>query len=221
MEVKNALSLINGVMFLLLLTELVLAEVKKRDYYEILGVKRTAKDREIKKAFRKLAKRKKYDQFGHDTFSSGGGGGGGGGGFHFNFDDFFKGFDFPGFGGGGGDEGFHYSFGGGGHSQQQKRQENQQRGGGGFFTFEDFFNDEDEGFGGFDAHSFGGGDSFFGTHFGGGGGHHHDGHDHGHHHQQQQAFARFGGHPNANSGNKCRTVTQKVGNMITTYTQCS
>lgn len=55
MEVKNALSLINGVMFLLLLTELVLAEVKKRDYYEILGVKRTAKDREIKKAFRKLA----------------------------------------------------------------------------------------------------------------------------------------------------------------------
>ena len=76
----------------------------KRDYYEVLGVSKTASDDEIKKAFRTLAKkyhpdmhpgdkeceekfkeaqeayaekRKQYDQFGHAAFDGTGGGAGG------------------------------------------------------------------------------------------------------------------------------------------------
>lgn len=49
---------------------------------------------------------------------------------------------------------------------------------------------------GYETHGFGGGSSFFGTHFGNA------------HHQ-------------SSSGRSCRTVTQRVGNMVTTYTQCS
>ncbi len=83
-----------------------------KDYYETLGVSKTATDAEIKSAFRKLAKqyhpdlnkepgaeekfkeigeaysvlsdpekRKQYDQFGHEAFTSGAAGGFGGGGF--------------------------------------------------------------------------------------------------------------------------------------------
>lgn len=94
----------------------------KKDYYEILGVSKTASQDEIKKAFRKLAhehhpdkkggndakfkeaneaynvlsdekKRAQYDQFGHAGANMGGGQGGYGGGFNPN--DF--GFDFSGF----------------------------------------------------------------------------------------------------------------------------
>ncbi len=91
----------------------------KRDFYEVLGVKRTATDKEMKKAYRRLARehhpdlnpgnkeaerrfkeiseayhvlsnpelRKKYDQFGHRVFETGGGTGSGFEGFDFsNFD---------------------------------------------------------------------------------------------------------------------------------------
>ena len=100
----------------------------KRDYYEVLGVPKTASDDEIKKAFRKLAiqyhpdkqggdeakfkeineayevlkdkqKRQRYDQFGH----AGVGGAAGGG---------FSGNPFEGFGGFGG-QNINFDFGGG------------------------------------------------------------------------------------------------------------
>jgi len=96
--------------------------MSKRDYYEILGVPKTASEDEIKKAFRKLAikydeakfkeineayevlkdkqKRQRYDQFGH----AGVGGATGGG---------FSGNPFEGFEGFGG-QNVHFDFGDGG-----------------------------------------------------------------------------------------------------------
>ena len=102
--------------------------MSKRDYYEVLGVDKTASEDELKKAFRKAAvkhhpdkeggdeakfkevneayevlkdkqKRQRYDQFGH----AGVGGAAGGG-------NPFEGFDFGGFGG----QGAHFDFGDGG-----------------------------------------------------------------------------------------------------------
>ncbi|KAK7580687.1 hypothetical protein V9T40_001316 [Parthenolecanium corni] len=53
-----------------------------------------------------------------------------------------------------------------------------------------------------DSHRFGGGSSFFGQHFGGGGG---------------DIYRQR----SSQSGSRCKTVTQKVGNTITTYTTCT
>lgn len=103
--------------------------MSKRDYYEILGVGKTASDDEIKKAFRKAAvqyhpdkqggdeekfkevneayevlkdkqKRQRYDQFGHAGVGGAAGGGSGG----------FQGNPFEGFGG----QNVHFDFGDGG-----------------------------------------------------------------------------------------------------------
>lgn len=104
--------------------------MSKRDYYEILGVSKTASADEIKKSFRRLAvqhhpdkeggdeekfkeineaydvlkdsqKRQRYDQFGHAGVGGASGGGGGGGN------------PFEGFGGFGG-QNVNFDFGGGG-----------------------------------------------------------------------------------------------------------
>ncbi|XP_013416814.1 dnaJ homolog subfamily B member 9 [Lingula anatina] len=237
-----------------------------RDYYEILGVKKGCSDRDIKRAFRKLAlkyhpdkvgkdkkaeaekkfveiakayevlsdadKRKKYDQFGHAAFENNGGNGGNGfhGGFDFNFDDFFKGFDahFHSHQGGhhhhhnqnGGPHTFNFNF--GDHS--------------GFFDFDDIFSDWDDDFHQqqhqqFHHHhhhhqhpqhhhhhqGFNGGESMFGNGF--------DmfdddmffdnGPSHQHHHTHTQRTMHSQG------GQTCRTVTKRVGNMVTTHTVCS
>lgn len=104
-----------------------------KDYYDILGVSRSASQDEIKKAYRKMAhkyhpdksggdeakfkevneayqtlsnaqKRAQYDQFGQ-TFNGSSTGGGGAG---------FGGFDFSQFQQGGGNQGFEFNFGGDG-----------------------------------------------------------------------------------------------------------
>ncbi|KAJ9597756.1 hypothetical protein L9F63_011364, partial [Diploptera punctata] len=133
-----------------LLFEVVVAREEKKDYYSLLGVSRKATDREIKKAFRKLAVKyhpdknkekgaeEKFKEFAeayevlsdpekrkkYDQFGSAAfdnAGGGGGQAFHFNFDDIFRNFE---------DDGrFSFQFGGNAYEDQ----------GHNFFNFEDFF----------------------------------------------------------------------------------
>ncbi|GFU22463.1 dnaJ homolog subfamily B member 9 [Nephila pilipes] len=116
----------------------------------------------------------------------------GGGGFNFNYHEFFNSFD----------------------SFTSRSRGNRRKGGFGsfssshFFNFDDLFDDfeTEEGFGGFFGDMFGSQDSFFGSHFGDG--------DINKVRTEQKVFSSSG-------GGRCRTVTQRVGNMVTTYTQCS
>lgn len=222
-----------------------------KDYYKILGVSKTANEKQIKKAFRKLAiqfhpdknkdpdAEEKFREIAeaHDVLSDttkrqkydrfGADGlhdqpGFEGGAFKFDFGDFFK--DFGGFG---------------------RRQEG--NGGGRKSRFSMFDDDDDDffggGFGGFDG-MFGGGrgggafddeDQGFGGGFGdgfddlasrfGGGGFGFGGGDNGF----EQPATKYSKSAQMKSqtkmhkkgGKSCTTVTKKVGNMVMTTTQCS
>ncbi|KAK7102292.1 dnaJ homolog subfamily B member 9-like isoform X2 [Littorina saxatilis] len=192
------------------------------DYYKILGVSRTASDKEIKKAFRKLAvkyhpdknkekgaeekfmeiaqayevlsdkeKRKQYDMFGAEGPQGNAGRGGPQGGPHFQSNFNFDEF-FKGF-----DEHFQHHRQHHQHQQHHHHQHQQNRfkfSNGGFFNFDDLFADADD-------------DFFGGAHFRG----------HGARAGAQANVKRGGFH----HGQTCRTVTQQVGNTVTTHTVCS
>lgn len=199
-----------------------------KDYYKSLGVSKTATDKEIKKAFRKLAlkyhpdknkekgaedkfreiaeayevlsdpaKKKDYDRMGDGNFQRKTNFKPGN--FHFDFDDLFKGFDMDGmFGDMKGHFGQHF----GSHHQQHNSN-------GGHFDFSSQF--ADMGFEEFFNRPFNMQDNdFFGNdinrdlHFG-----------------QSSRTARKEKRSQGRRSQSCKTVTQKVGNMVTTYTQCS
>lgn len=215
---------------ILLISEFILA---KRDYYDILGVSKDATERQIKKAFHKLAlkyhpdrnkspdaeskfreiaeayetlsdekRRREYDQFGHGPSPGEGHGGGRGGDFNrdfhsFNFDDIFKDFDHFG-------QRHQHHFHSHSHSQNQAHQKRH---------FDSHFQAHQEAMNRherqFRQRGFGGGlfdDMFedlekmfsFGTH-------------------SSRTESRF-----QSAGKQhCRTVTQRRGNMVTTFTDCS
>ncbi|VDH94058.1 DnaJ homolog subfamily B member 9 [Mytilus galloprovincialis] len=248
-----------------------------KDYYEILGVKKNATDKQIKRAFRKLAikyhpdknkekdaeekfreiakayevlsdtdKRKNYDRFGDTEDGHPGQGGNGGYGFDFDFNDFFKGFD--------------HAF--KDHKQHEQGHHNADDHesftfhfgqNGGSFNFGDLFEDDDDSnndddsifkFGGFDDDMFGGG-GFHNMYDEESNGRHQQHyhthnrmHDHVHHNHQKHMHNMHNMHnahrPRHNQhntetmhtmrssgGRTCRTVTQRVGNMVTTHTECS
>jgi len=221
-----------------------------KDYYKLLGVGKTATDADIKRAFRKLAmkyhpdrnkepnaestfreiaeayevlsdpsKRRQYDQFGDSTFSQGGNSGFGGSGFNFDFSSFFKEFD---------------------ESFNARRQGGRQGGGhkfkfgDSFFNFDDLWNDQDGLFGRQAGgnhkpkHPGGGGmfDFDFGDMFGaassmfGGDSAHHDTHQNIHRSMHKSSHSGHASH-GGQTGQSCRTVTQRFGNTVTTFTQCT
>ncbi|XP_028256609.1 dnaJ homolog subfamily B member 9-like [Parambassis ranga] len=225
----------------LLISEFILA---KRDYYDILGVPRDATERQIKKAFHKLAlkyhpdrnkgpdaeakfreiaeayetlsddkRRREYDQFGHSS-SSGEGyrGGGGSGGSNYNFNQHFQSFNFN------FDDIFKDSDPFGQHQHQQHQhhfhshshthnQAHQKK------HFDSHFQAHREAVNGhrkrFQQGGFGGGlfDDMF---------------------EDLEKMFSFNVHSSRTEGRfqgsgkqHCRTVTQRRGNMVTTFTDCS
>lgn len=214
---------------LIILVLLVFKDALAKDYYEILGLKKGASDREIKKAFRKLALKyhpdknksklaeekfrdiaEAYDVLSdpdkrekYNQFGDAAFGEGSRGHQTFDYTEFFKHFDDA------------WSF----HGQNRKSSDNTGhhhfRFGG--INLDDLFSDFEFEFPfgqhapshqhhhNFEPHSFGSGDSFFGSHFNtlfGEGGF---GSDH-HHHQHRQS---------------CRTVTKRMGGSIMTMTECT
>ncbi|XP_034239582.1 dnaJ homolog subfamily B member 9-like [Thrips palmi] len=208
-----------------------------QDHYKVLGVEKTATLKQIKKAYKQLAlkyhpdkvrdkskkksseekffkinqayetlsdpdKRKLYDmqKTGNpNPFSSGFGGQhfGGQGGHDFGFESMF--FD-------------NYA------RPQRPFQFASDFPGGNFFSFDSMFPEDHNSF--FQEHTFGDGSSFFGSHYGGHSDHHEN--HYAHHQQAHQGHRRQqhqGGH--FSEQRACKTVTQRVGNVVTTYMQCS
>ena len=188
----------------------------KKDYYKVLGVEKSASDKEIKKAFRKLALKyhpdknpdvdtsKKFREIAeayevlrdadkrrqYDQNGHNAWGGANSGGFkpgNFNFDDLFKDFNDDFFG----DLKGHFAQHFGSHKMAHESA-------GGRFdiadvNFEEFFNSP-----------------FRGKHddsdmFG----------------RDMDMFGSSNVKMESRNGQRCKTITQKVGNMVTTYTQCS
>merc|ERR1712071_78847 len=197
---KNSNVIILFMLVLTLIDEFLLATAGTNDYYDVLGVDRQASDKEVKKAFRKLAmkyhpdknpsksavnfreiaeayevlsdskKRKQYDAQGTDDGFADGHFGA-----DFNFDEFMQQFHFD----------FHHDA----HNKAKNGRQNN-----GMFDFGDMFDDEDL-FAGFDQDS-----SFFGG--------------------LNEGFGSAKAH-GSSSGGKCKTVTTRKGNTVSTYTQCS
>ncbi|XP_063218853.1 dnaJ homolog subfamily B member 9-like [Bacillus rossius redtenbacheri] len=208
------------------------AEKGKKNYYDVLGIKKTATDRDIKRAFRKLAvkyhpdknkqkgaenkfteiaeayevlsdpaKRRTYDQLGSGMF---GGANGAGGSHHFNHDNMYHSFEET--------MGNTFHFGGHGHGDFHGQHRHAQGHG---FVFEDIFmEDPFMNFFGQDEHTFGDGSSFFGSHFSQGG--------HANAHAGSQFSSVHSSHHSERQkrGQTCYTRTERVGNTVTTYTEC-
>uniref|UniRef100_A0A0P4W8I9 DnaJ homolog subfamily B member 9 n=1 Tax=Scylla olivacea TaxID=85551 RepID=A0A0P4W8I9_SCYOL len=187
-----------------------------RDYYEILGVKRNANDKEIKKAFRKLAIQYHPDKNKEEGAEE-------------KFREIAEAYETL------SDEDKRKEYDMLGHAGYTHKQTGGSGGSGGHqghafhFNFDDLFADFDA-FGG----GFGGGfSSDFEDHM--------RRHRSAHNQAHQQAFrSQFQGQYHdpgqefqqyqeqyeqprfrASGGRTCRTVTQRVGNMVTTYTTCS
>lgn len=222
----------------LLALESVLAS-EEQDHYKVLGVEKTATLKQIKKAYKQLAlkyhpdkvrdkskkksseekffkinqayetlsdpdKRKLYDmqKTGNpNPFTSGFGGQhfGGQAGHDFGFESmFFDSYARP-------QRPFHFA---------------PDFHGGNFFSFDGMFPEDHNSF--FeDHHSFGDGSSFFGSHFGGHSDHHEN--HYAHHQQAHQGHSQRPRNQGSHFSEQraCKTVTQRVGNVVTTFMQCS
>ncbi|XP_027216229.2 dnaJ homolog subfamily B member 9 isoform X2 [Penaeus vannamei] len=186
----------------LLLALAVLAACAK-DYYEVLGIRRSASDREIKKAFRKLAVQYHPDKNKEPGAEE-------------KFREIAEAYEVL------SDEDKKREYDYMGHAAYAQKSAG---GGGGqysdpyHFNFDDLFREFE-----FD-NDFGNFGDF--RHF-------RDFHtDHMRRHQQAHNKAHYGGRAHTyqqqqtrfssggNGGRTCRTVTQRVGNMVTTYTTCN
>jgi len=206
----------------LLAIVLLISQILAKDYYDILGVSKRATDREIKKAFRKLALKyhpdRNKDPGAEEKFREAAKAyevlsdenkrrqydqmgesafneqfyGGQGSHFSFNFDELFKEFG---------------SFGSGFRSRGKD-------GGSPFGGFGSFFDDDDDddffsNFQNVHHESFGFDSDFFG-------GNHAQ-----HYESRSNSHSSVKYEKSGSGGRSCKTVTKRDGNSVTTYTTCS